>query len=310
MRIKFEKLSALLFCGILGAAAVAVAAQKTSLRDLTVLSEPNASVWIDDVGYGQTDEKGRLALKTFAGGTHRLRVRAAGFREVSQPLTAAQTGELRVALAKTTDEAELAFQQAEAETDKEKATGLYQKALRLRPAFPEAALGLARALLDRNETAAALKAIQTARRLRPVYPEATAVEGRIFKADNQEEKAIASFKKAVTEGRGVQPEALTGLGLLYKERAENFGSSGDFESEKENYVLAADYFKKAVAQLGGAPDATTVYQFLGDCYERAKMYTEAIAVYEEFLRLFPDANEAETFRSFIVQLQKRIREEQ
>jgi len=40
------------------------------------------------------------------------------------------------------------------------------------------------------------------------------------------------------------------------------------------------------------------------------MYGEAIKVYEEYLRLFPDANEVETFRSFIVQLQKRMKEEQ
>ena len=167
-----------------------------------------------------------------------------------------------------------------------------------------------RALLDLNDTDSALKAISAARKARLGYSEASAVEGRAYKADNKEDKAIASFKRAVTEGKGVQPEALTGLGLLYKDRAEGFGAASDFEAEKQNYLLAAAEPKKAVPQLAGAPDAIIIYQQVGDCYEKAKMYREAIKVYEEFLRIFPDANEAETFRSFIVQLQKRIKEEQ
>ena len=194
--------------------------------------------------------------------------------------------------------------------DREKAVGLYKKAVRLRPKYAEAYLGLARVLAGQNETAEALKAIQNARRARLGYAEASAVEGRIHKDGGNEEKAIASFNRALTEGKGFQPEALTGLGLLYKERAEGFASAGDFESEKQNYLLAAESLKKAAAQLAGAPDAATIYQLLGDSYERAKMYAEAIKIYEEFLRLYPDATEAETFRSFIVQLQKRIKEEQ
>ena len=100
------------------------------------------------------------------------------------------------------------------------------------------------------------------------------------------------------------------MALLYKERAEGFGGSGDFESERENYILAAKSFIPAVSQLSGAPDVITIYQLLGDCYERAKMYQDAILGYQDFLRNFSDADEAETFRSFIVQLQKRMNGEQ
>ncbi len=308
MRIQNRKfIAAVLFFGVL---AVSVGAQKTPLRNITLITEPNATVWIDDVNYGKTDAGGKLALKTFLGGTHKIRVRAGGFKEISQNLLPVQKGDLRVTLVKTTDEAELAFQQAEAQSDKDKAVELYKKALKLRLKYPEAALGMARALLDSGDTAGALKAISAARKARLAYAEASAVEGRIYKADNKEDKAIASFKRAVTEGKGIQPEALTGLGLLYKDRAEGFGAANDFESEKQNYLLAATELKKAVPQWSGAPDAIIIYQQVGDCYERAKMYQEAIKVYEEFLRNFPDANEAETFRSFIVQLQKRIKDEQ
>ncbi len=308
MRRQSKKIiAAVLLCGVL---AVSAAAQKTSLRNITVITEPNATVWIDDVNYGKTDTSGKLAIRTFPGGTHKIRVRANGFKEVSQNLLPAQKGDLRVALVKTNDPAEIAFQQAEAETDKEKAVVLYEKAIKLRPKFAEAQIGMARALVDLGDTDNALKAISVARKARPGYSEASAVEGRIYKADNKEDKAIASFKRAVTEGKGVQPEALTGLGLLYKDRAEGFGAASDFEAEKQNYLLAAAELKKAVPQLAGAPDVIIIFQQVGDCYEKAKMYKEAIKVYEEFLRIFPDANEAETFRSFIVQLEKRIKEEQ
>jgi tetratricopeptide (TPR) repeat protein len=298
-----------LFGALWGVLAVSASAQ---LRTLTIVTEPNASVWIDDVNYGKTDESGKLELKTFPAGTHKIRVRADGFRETTQNLLATQTGDIKIALVKTTDEAELAFQEAEkmSSIDREKAAALYRKAVKLRPRYAEAFVGLARILQGLGETDAALKAIQSARRLRAAYPEASAVEGRIYKEDGNEAKAIASFKRAVTEGKGTQPEAHTGLGLLYKEKAESFGTDGDFDSEKEYYLLAAGELRKAASQLAGSPDAVTVYQLLGDSYERAKMYREAIKVYEEYIKNFPETDEVVTFRSFIVQLEKRMKEQQ
>ncbi|HEY8561783.1 MAG TPA: tetratricopeptide repeat protein [Pyrinomonadaceae bacterium] len=313
MRSNVRKLrAAILFCACIGVLTLAARAQNSSLRSLTIVTEPEAAVWIDDVNYGKTDAGGKLALKTFATGAHKIRVRANGFKEVSQNLLPAQTGELKIELVKTTDQAELAFQEAEemAALDREKAAELYKKAARLRPKYPEALLGLARTLAGMGEHSEALKAIQSARRARPAFAEASAVEGRIYKEMGNETKAIASFKRAVTEGKGYQPEALTGLGLLYKDRAEAAASEADFEAEKQNYVLAAAELKKAAAQLARAPDAVVIYQQLGDAYERAKMYPEAIKIYEEFLRAFPELPEAETFRSFIVQIQKRMKEEQ
>ncbi len=210
----------------------------------------------------------------------------------------------------TTDEAELAFQQAEAEKDKEKAVGLYKKAIGLRPKYAEANLALARALADKSDNEGALKAIAAARKARPGYAEASAVEGRIYKAGDNEQKAIAAFKRSISEGKNFQPEAHTGLGLLYKEKAESSGAEGDFQGEKQYYILAAAELEKAAAQLSTAPDAITIYQLLGDCYERAKMYPQAVKVYEKFLRLFPDSSEASAVRSFIVQINKRLNGEQ
>ncbi len=283
-----------------------LAAQGQSTRVLTVVSEPDAYVWIDDVAYGKTAADGKITFRTFAVGRHKLRVRAVGFKEVTQNLLPAQKGEIKVALVKTTDEAELAFQKAELETDKEKAVELYQKAIKLRPNFPDAFIGLARQQANLSDTEEALNSIRSARRLRPGFALASAVEGRIYKDDGQTEKAIAAFKRSIAEGKGIQPEAHTGLGLLYKEQAEGFAAEGDPDAEAASYLLAAGELRKAVQQLSGAPDAITIYQMLGDCYERAGKWAEAIKVYEEFLEIFPDANEAEMFRSFIVQARKRM----
>ncbi|MBK7706154.1 MAG: tetratricopeptide repeat protein [Acidobacteria bacterium] len=94
--------------------------------------------------------------------------------------------------------------------------------------------------------------------------------------------------------------------MLYKEQAEGFAAEGDPDAVAASYLLAAGELRKAVQQLSGAPDAITIYQMLGDCYERAGKWAEAIKVYEEFLKIFPDVNEAEMFRSFIVQARKRM----
>lgn len=295
----------LIFCG---------AAFAQGQRAITVVTEPNASVWLNDILRGKTDEGGKLIIKPVSAGAHKIRVRADGFKEASQNLLAAQKGNVTVALVATTDKAELAFQEAERLTtiDREKAVAAYRSAIAARPKYAEANLGLARILLVMSDYDGALAAVKEAKKARPAYAEASAVEGRIY--DSREEegddaKAIAAFKRAVTEGKNVQPEAQTGLGLLYKKRAEIAGNGSDYEAEEANYTLAIGHFKKAIAQLGGAPDAITIYQFLGLAYEKMKKYTEAIAVYEEFLRVFPNVNEATAVQSFIVQLKKEMSEQ-
>jgi tetratricopeptide (TPR) repeat protein len=288
------------------------AAFAQSQRTISIVTEPNAAVWLNDILRGKTDENGKLTIKTVSAGAHKIRVRADGFKEASQNLLAAQKGEVKIALVKTDDQAELTFQEAERLTlvDREKAAAAYRKAIGLRPKYAEAQLALARVLSAMSKYEEALAAIKEARRARPAYAEASAVEGRIYVSEGDEEKAVAAFKRAIAEGKGFQPEAQTGLGLLYKEKAEAAGSASDIEAEEENYLLAIGYFRKAVSQLSGAPDAATLYQFLGLAYEKMKKYDEAIKVYEEFLRLFPDSNEASAIESFIVQIKKQMSEEQ
>lgn len=281
-------------------------------RAITIVSEPSAKVWIDGVGWGKTDKTGKLEIKTLSAGAHTLRLRADGFKEKYQPLTAVQKGEIKVTLTKTTDDAELAFQEGErmAFVDREKAADAYRRAVKLRPNYPEAYVALARVLTEMQDTTEALVAVLAARKLRPAYAEASAVEGRIHKENGDEEKAVTTFKRAITEGKGFQPEAYAGLGLLYKEKAEGFGGSGDYENETLNYTESAKNLRLSLKQLSGAPDTVVIYQLVGLIYERQKKYKEAIATYEEFLRLFPDNSEATAVRSFIVQLKKDMADQE
>src|SRR4051812_39525406 len=112
-------------------ATFATASDAQQFRAITVESQPNAIVWIDNIRFGLTGKDGTLAIKTVASGTHTLRVRADGFKEKSVPLLAAQKGSVKVDLIKTTDDAELAFQEAErlAGSDREKAAAAYRKAI-------------------------------------------------------------------------------------------------------------------------------------------------------------------------------------
>lgn len=299
-------MSAIFLCLLLF---VSAAGQPTATaRSITIVSEPNSTVWIDGVRYGATDEKGRLEVPSVAPGIHSLRVRALGFEEVTKTLPATQRGDVSVALTKTTDEAVLAYQSGEAQTaiDRQKAIAEYARAIKLRPKYPEAYLGLARMYSETGDIDKAFSAVQTAKRLKPGYAEVSALEGRLLKDSDEENKAIVVFKRAIAEGKGFQPEAYTGLGMLYKDRAENAGGSGDYESETANYNEAAKYLAMAVKQLGSAPDAIVVQQLLGLIYEKQKKYKEAIAVYETFLRMFPNTAEAEAVRSFIVQIKKQM----
>lgn len=287
------------------------AASQTASRNITVITEPNATVWLRGVNFGAADESGKLQIRLIPAGAHELRVRADGFKEAAQTLTGAQKGDVKIPLIEKADEADLAFQEAEKASarEKEKAVELYKKAIELRPKFFAAYIGLARVLADEGYIEEAHTAIAGARKIRPADPEASAVEGRIYKSEDNEEKAVEAFKRSIREGKGFQPEAHTGLALLYKEKAESAGNSGDFPAEEANYEEAVKWFAPAVKQLGTSPDALVIFQLYGVVYEKMNRHQDAIKVYEDFLKVFPDNPEATAVRSFIVQLKKQLSEQ-
>ena len=229
-------------------------------------------------------------------GAHNLRVRAAGFKEVSLPISAVQRGQIPVRLVRTTDQAELLFQKAEDaresakdDSSRQSAVDLYRQALKFRPAYSAAHVGLARVLSDLNDTNGALAEIEAARSAHPNYPEASAVEGRIYRETGQTDEAIGAFNRAIREARGFQPEAHVGIGRLYEDKGQ--------------YELAAREFKIAVDQLSDTEPI--IYQLLGAAYEKIGKNPEAIAAYENYLRLAPNGSMAQAVRSIVEQLKSQ-----
>lgn len=293
--------SVLIFAALLlFASSAAGQATRTPPIALTVTTEPNAVIWIDDIRRGSTDASGKLSLEKLSPGRHTLRVRAEGFKEATTPLLPGRKT-IAVKLVTTTDQAELLFQQAETARDsarddaaKEKAADLYREAIKLRPAYPAAQVGLARLLMDLNQFEKAHSAIDAARRARPVYAEASAVEGRIYREAAFEEEAIRSFRRAIREGNGFQPEAHVGLARVLEDKGQ--------------YAEAVAEFRKAIDQL--SESEPVIYQMLGAAYEKLEKPKEAVVAYEKYLELAPSGSYAAAIRSILDQLKRDAAGEQ
>ena len=272
----------------------------TAQTPLVITTEPNAIIWIDEIRRGTTDDTGKLSLTKVSPGRHTVRVRASGFKETSVELAPGRRA-LAVKLVATTDEAELLFQQAETAREKardqsaqQKAADLYREAIKLRPAFPAANVGLARILMDLNEFKEAHAQIEAARRARPSFAEASAVEGRIYREEAFDRDAIRSFNRAIREGGGVQPEAFVGLAKLYEDKGE--------------FAQAVAEYRKALAQLSDSEPV--IYQMLGAAYERMEKPKDAVAAYEKYLQLAPNGSYAAAIRSILEQLKREAAGEQ
>lgn len=275
---------------------VAALAQKrpAAVASVTIATQPNAIVWIDEIRRGTTDASGRLDVKKVSPGRHIVRVRASGFKEASVPLLPGRRS-LAIKLLRTTDQAELTFQEAEllreqARDDEArgKAEELYRSALKLRPSFAAARLGLARVLLDLNKYQPALAEIEAARRARPVYAEASAVEGRINREAAFTDDAIESFRRAIREAKGFQPEARVGLARVLEDK----GQFAEAEAE----------FRRALTQLSDSEPV--IYQLLGAVLEKQQKFKEAIVAYEKYLELAPNGSLAPAIKSMLDQLRR------
>jgi tetratricopeptide (TPR) repeat protein len=261
---------------------------------LTITTEPNAIVWIDEIRRGTTDASGKLTLTKVSPVRHSVRVRAQGFKETTMPLLPGRRA-LAVKLVPTTDQAELMFQEAEAAREKargeealHKAADLYREAIKLRPAFPAAQVGLARVLMDLNEFKEAHAAIEAARRTKPSYAEASAVEGRLYRDEAFDDEALRSFRRALREAGGFQPEAHVGMAKVFEDKGQ--------------FTQAVAEYRAAIAQLSDSEPV--IYQMLGAAYEKMEKPKEAVAAYEKYLELAPNGSYAAAIRSILEQLKR------
>lgn len=266
---------------------------------LTITTEPNAIVWIDEIRRGSTDASGKLVVTNVSAKRHAVRIRAVGFKESTNALLPGRRT-IAVKLIPTTDKAELLFQQAEIAREKarddearQKAIELYQEAIKIR-SNPAAHVGMARLFMDQDQFDKALSEIDAARRTRPSYPEASAVQGRIYRESGFPDEAIKSFRRAIREAGGFQPEAHVGLARVWEEKGE-FGEA------------VAEY-QKALNQLSDSEPV--IYQLLGAAYERLEKPKEAVTAYEKYLQLAPNGSLAPAIRSILTQLKREAAGEQ
>ena len=261
---------------------------------LTITTEPNAIVWVDELRRGTTDGSGKLTVNKVSAGRHVVRVRAKGFKETTTPLLPGRRS-LSVKLLPTTDQAELLFQEAEIAREKargdealKQAADLYREAIKLRPAFPAAQVGLARVLMDLNEFKEAHAAIDAARRTKPSYAEASAVEGRLYRDEAFDNEALSSFRRALREAGGFQPEAHVGMAKVYEDKGQ--------------FAQAVAEYRAAIAQLSDSEPV--IYQMLGAAYEKMEKPKEAVTAYEKYLQLAPNGSYAAAIRSILEQLKR------
>ena len=261
---------------------------------LTITTEPNAIVWIDEVRRGTTDASGKLVLTKLSPGRHTIRVRKNSFKEATAVLPPGRRT-LAVKLVGTDDPAVLMFQQAEKareeardDASREGAADLYREAFKNPPPNAAAHVGLARVLLDLNKFKDAHDEIDAARKIRPVYPEASALEGRIYREEGFTDDAIRSFRRSIREANGFQPEAHVGLARVLEDK-------GDFAG-------AILELRKALGQLDDSEPV--IYQMLGAAYEKVNKPKDAIVAYEKYLQLAPNGSYAAAIRSILNQLKR------
>ena len=105
---------------------------------------------------------------------------------------------------------------------------------------------------------------------------------------------MKSFRRAIVEARGVQPEAHVGMAKVYEDK-------GQFD-------LAVAEYRKAIVQLSDSEPV--IYQMLGATYERIEKPKEAVAAYEKYLQLAPNGSYAAAIRSILEQLKREAAGEQ
>jgi tetratricopeptide (TPR) repeat protein len=214
--------------------------------EVTITTEPNAIVWIDGIRRGTTDASGKLTLnKVSAGARHSVRVRAYGFTELTTFLFPGRR-EITVRLWKTTDKADLKFQEAETARENARDDQSLQKAAEL------------------------------------------------YREEAFTDDAVRSFRRAIREGGGIQPEAYVGVARVLEDKGQ--------------HAEAIVEFKKALAQLSDSEPV--IYQMLGAAYEKIEKPKEAVAAYEKYLELAPNGSYASAIRSILEQLKREAAGEQ
>lgn len=273
-------------------------AQSDSTSSILIKTSPETIIWVDSLRYAVVPENGEMTVKNLSAGTHTIRARLKGKREIVRRivLTAAEQKTFQIDFRAPASKAELAFQTAEELRGKGKhadAIKEYRVAIKLRPGgYSAARIGLARSLMSSEKHNEAIaEARRAARERRGVFPESHTVIANIKRSQGLYDDAIDSYRTALAQARGVSPEAHTGIALAYQERARTED--------------AIKHLQLAVAQANDTEPI--IYFLLGTALEREYLMKEAIEAYEKYLQLDPRGSQAAALRSVVRQLRREIR---
>ena len=262
-----------------------------------ITGQPASYVYINNVLHGATNEQGELDLPRAWAGTFPVTVRTVGFADWTGSVIIAPKSSrtLKVTHRPTTDEALIHFQKGELLRYRGKSRDSleeYKKAIGLRPGLAQARIAIARSFVSVQDYQGAEEHIQAAIKLRgPTLAEAQTVLANLRRNQGLVEEAIEEYNKALRLARNVSPEAHIGLGIAYRESNE-LG-----EAIKQYYAgLAQDMDTEPV-----------LYYHLAEMLESQQRYKEAIAAYENYIRLDPEGELASAAQSIIDRLKEEIK---
>lgn len=267
-------------------------ARAGSLRVIT--GRPGSIVFINEVRRGATNDAGVFEIATIRAGSYRVRIRSVGFVDWvgSATIAPGKTCSLRVAQRQTSDQALLSYQRGDQLRDQnkhEEAVAEYERALSLRPNFPEARIALARSLIALQRFDQAEEHILSAMRDRRAAAEARTVLANMRRSQGLIEEAIAEYRRALRLARGISPEAHIGLALALEE-------AGNLDEAIKEYRIG-------IAQDMDAEPI--LYYLLGRALENAGKTSQAIEAYGQYLRLDPKGQYASAVESIIERLKEK-----
>lgn len=287
-----------IFCLLLLSYAQAQSPEPISLQ---IKSESGTIIWVDNLRYGTIAESGEITINNLKAGTHSLRARLLGKRELTQPVIvkANITNQVQLNFKTAATPAELGFQTAETLREKGKhkdAIEEYRKALNLSKfPLPRARIGLARSLAATADYEDAVIEARRAARESAVAPiiaaEALTVVANTFRSQGLYDEAFTNYTKALKLARNFSPEAHTGIAL-------NFMEENDAPSAIKHLSLGAQQSNDT---------EPIIYYLLGNQLDRSGQIQAAITTYEKFLVLEPNGKNSNTARSLLKQLKREAR---
>ena len=290
--IRFLTITILLFC-CPTASSVLAQRPRTLSQDVTglvVKAPPNTVIWIDRLRYGKVGDDGTLIVKNVRPGSHMLRARLKGKREVTKTFAYLQgsSQELPVKLTAPAEKSELHFQMAEDLREAGKhpeALKEYRQAMALRKGgYAAARIGLARSLMatEKYEDAVA-QARAAVRDSGGRNGEAYTVIANTRRFQGLYDQAIIGYETALEQSHGFSPEAHTGLALTFQDRNRA-------EDAIKHFRIAAEQSKDT---------EPVIYFLMGGALERENRLKEALVAYEKFLELDPNGRQTTAVRSII-----------